>query len=332
MRNLKVILLMKRAKAELQSILSIRWKQCYRILFCIDAVHLILLFCLVGFIGISCFYILGREVQNLYVLAIMALLLFILHYQRQDRRFLHINVEYKNLIICCEYIILTLPIVTFLAIHKFWLYSIGMLTISILLGLVPMIKKKHQKKTLNTLIQRKIPDNAYEWKAGVRRYFWYLLASWIVGLSTCFYFYSSVIATLLIGLSVLDFFRLNESRQMLLSCQQGPSKFLQNKILQSILLLSLLILPQLILTIIFRLNLWYIPVIEYVILLSILIYVITLKYAFYSPQRTSVSIIRANMGVLIGLNPMTTIVLWILSILLYRKACLNLKIYLNDYD
>ena len=323
---------MKQAKAELQSILLMRLKQSYRIMFRIDVVHLILLFCIVGFIGISCFYFLGHKPQNLCFLAIMVLLLFNLHYQRRDRRFLHINVEYKNLIICSEYIMLTLPIVIFLVIHEFWLYSIGVLMISILLGLVPIIKKKHRKQTLNTLIQRKIPDNAYEWKAGVRRYFWFLLGLWTVGLCTCYYFYSSVIATLLIGFYVLDFFRLNESRQMLLSCQQRPPIFLRNKILQSILLLSLLILPQLIFTIIFRLNLWYIPVIEYVILLSILIYVITLKYAFYSPQRNSVNAIRAGIGVIIGLNPMTTIVLWILSVLLYRKACLNLKLYLNDYD
>lgn len=309
-----------------------RWKQCYRILFRVDIIHRILLFGIIGFIGILCFDAFRQEPQNLCFLAIMELLFFNLHYQRRDRRFLHINVEYTNLIICSEYIILSLPIVIFLAIHKFWLYSVGALTINILLGLIPIIKKKHQQKTLNTLIQQKIPNNAYEWKAGVRHYFWSLLVLWIVGLGTSYFFFLSVIVVLLIGLFVFDFFRLNESWQILLSCQQYPSKFLQNKILRSILLLSLLILPQLILTIIFRLNFWYIPVIEYVILLSILIYVITLKYAFYSHQRNSVSTIRVAIGVFLGVNPMTTIVLWILSILFYHKACLNLKYYLNDYD
>ena len=323
---------MKQAKAELQSMLLMRWKQSYRVLFRIDVVHLILLFGIVGITGISCYYLLGREPQNLYVLAIIVFFLFNLHYQRRDRRFLHINLGYKNLITCCEYSILTLPIVIFLAIHHFWLYAIGVFAISILLGLVPIIRKKHQQKTLNTWIQRQIPDNAYEWKAGVRRYFRPLLVLWIVGLGTCYFFYPSLVATLLIGLSVLDFFRFNESRQMLLSCQQRPSKFLQNKIIQNVILLSLLILPQLVLTIIFRIEFWYIPVIEYVILLSILIYVIMIKYAFYSPQSDSVNTIRVTIGVFLGLNPMTTIVLWVLSFLRYRKACANLKLYLNDYD
>lgn len=323
---------MERAKAELRSILLMRWKQSYRILFRIDVVHLILLFAIIGIAGIFCFYYLGREPQNIWFSAIIALLLFNLHYKRRDKRFLHINIEYRKLIICCEYVILTLPIVIFLAIHNFWSYAIGVLTISILLGWIPIMQKEHQQKNINTFIQRKIPDNAYEWKAGVRRYFWFLMAFWIVGLSTCYFFYSSVITTLLIGLSVLDFFKLNESRQILLSCQQRPSTFLRKKILQSILLLSLLIVPQLILTIIFRIDLWYIPVIEYVILLSTLIYVITLKYAFYSPSKSTVNAIRVSIGVLLGLNPLTTIILWILSISLYRKACINLKCYLNDYD
>ena len=323
---------MQRAKAELQSFFFIRWKQGYRMLFSIDVVHLVLLFCFAGFTGIYCFYILGQELQNLYFLAIMLLLLFSFHYRRRDRRFLHLHLAYKNLIICCEYVFLTLPVVISLVIHQFWLYATGVLTISFLLGLVPVIRKKHRKKTLNTFIQRKIPDNAYEWKAGVRRYFLFLLVLWIVGTGACYFFYPGIIASLLIGFTVLDFFRLYESRQMLLSCRQHQSGFLQKKILQSCLLLSLLVFPQLLLTAIFRLNLWYVPVIEYVILLSMLIYMITLKYAFYLPQRNAVSTISAGIGVVIGINPMTTIVLWILSFLLYRKACLNLKFYLNDYD
>lgn len=323
---------MERAKAELQNMLLIRWKQSYRLLSDMGVVYSVLLFAVVLAMGVFCFYVLHREPQNLYFSAIMALLLLNFHCRRRDRRFLRIHVEYVSLIICSEYIILSLPIVIFLAIHKFWLYSIGVLMISILIGLIPMMKRKHPQKTLNTLIQRKIPNHAYEWKAGVRQSFWPLLVLWIVGLSTSCSFYSSIVVTLLIGLSVLEFFRFNESWQMLLSCQQCPSKFLRNKIFQHILLLSLLILPLLIFAVIFRPDLWYIPVIEYVALLSVLTYVILLKYAFYSRQRGGVNTIRIAIGVFLGLNPMTMIVLWLLSILLYRKACLNLKFYLNDYD
>jgi hypothetical protein len=137
---------MERAKAELQSILLIRWKQCYRILFRIDVVHLILLFGIMWFIGITGFYMLCHKPQNLYFLIIMELLIFNLHYQRRDKRFLRINIEYMNLVTCSEYVILTLPVVIILTIYKFWLSSIGMLVINILLGLIPIMKKKINKK------------------------------------------------------------------------------------------------------------------------------------------------------------------------------------------
>jgi hypothetical protein len=189
-----------------------------------------------------------------------------------------------------------------------------------------------QRKTLNTRLQQYIPSDMYEWKAGIRQYFFFSIIVWLLGLCTSFFVASIPVALFIIGALMFDFYKTNESWQILLSCQKNATEFLCVKMKQHVMFFSLLVLPLVIAFMIFHLEYWYIPVIEFIILLSIHIYCIVLKYAFYSHDRSTVNPILQGTGIIIGLIPVTVPVLWLFSIYFYYKAQSNLYFYLNDYN
>jgi hypothetical protein len=119
---------------------------------------------------------------------------------------------------------------------------------------------------------------------------------------------------------------------MLISYQKSANKLLYHKIKRHLLIFSIITLPLIVAFIIFHLELWYIPFIEFVVLLSIHIYCIVLKYAFYSNNVGSVNPVLQMMGIFIGLIPPATPILWILSVFFFSKAKMNLYLYLNDYN
>ena len=98
-------------------------------------------------------------------------------------------------------------------------------------------------------------------------------------------------------------------------------------------IISFLVIPLIVSFVIFHIEKWYIPVFEYLIFSSLHIYIITIKYAFYEPDKKSAAAqIFGAFGVLGCLIPILLPVVWVLGIRFYFKSCKNLNFYLNDYN
>jgi hypothetical protein len=277
-------------------------------------------------------YAASKEKQNvMFISGIWTLLIISIHTKRQDKIFLRINIEFDKLICSTEYSLLSIPIIVCLLIHSQWLPFIGIVFVTLFLGFVK-INMRQQKKTLNTCLQQYIPFGMYEWKSGVRQYFYPLIVAWLLGLCTSFFVVGVPVAIFIIGILIIDFYKENESWQMLFSYQKNTTNILYYKIKQHLMFYVITNLPLFILFTIFHFELWYIPAIEFIILLSIHIYVIVLKYSFYSYDRNMVNPAFMIIGIFIGLIPLTTPLLWLFSIYLFLKARTNLYPYLYDYN
>jgi hypothetical protein len=322
---------MNRLSSDIRAILLIRWKQTYRITLQLGIIRLTVLLSSCLFVLAAVYAASGKMPDAAAISGIWTFLIVLIHAKRPDKNFLHINLYSNKLICSVEYIILSIPLVICL-----WLQQQGLLSICLVFTILGAgfikIDLKRRPKTLNTCLQQYIPSGMYEWKAGVRQSFFPLIIVWVLGLSTSFFVASIPVAMLIIGLLISDFYKANESWQILLSCQKNAVKILYYKIKQHFIVYTIIHLPFFILFLIFHFELWYIPVIEFIILLSIHIFCILLKYAFYSPDRSAINPFFHLTGLLIGLIPFTTPLLYLFSGYLFMKARTNLYPYLNDYN
>jgi hypothetical protein len=277
-------------------------------------------------------YVASEKMQNAaWISAIWTFIIVCIHTKRQDKNFLHINMDLNKLICSIEYVVLSIPLIICLLACRQWLPVIYLVFMVLGMGFIK-INLKQQRKTLNTRLQQYIPSGMYEWKAGTRQYFFPLIIVWILGLCISFFAAGIPVAMLIIGLLIADFYKTNESWQILLSCQKSAVKILYYKIKQHFIVYTIIHLPFFILFMIFHFELWHVFVIEFVILLSIHIFCILLKYAFYSYSKSAVNPVFQMIGIFIGLIPLTTPLLWLFSGYLFMKTRANLYPYLNDYN
>ena len=322
---------MKAFVKDINAILLMRLKQIHRIIAQLAIVRLLILLIACLYLLITV-YVTSKGLQNAILLScIWMLIIVFIHAKRSDRIFLNINMEFDKLIYGVEYIVLSIPLIICLLLRRQWLTIICL--VICILGISSLkINQNKQRKTLNTHLQQLIPYGMYEWKAGIRQYFFPIAITWLLGLIMAFFFASVPVALFIIGLLIFDFYKINESWQILLSCQRNADKFLYFKIKQHVTLFSIITLPLIVAFMIFHFENWYIVVAEFVILLSVHIYAILLKYAFYSHDRNEVNPVFLMVGLFIGLIPITTLVLWLLSMYIFCKAKKNLIFYLNDYN
>ncbi|MDR1403189.1 MAG: hypothetical protein LBJ60_05755 [Tannerellaceae bacterium] len=182
-------------------------------------------------------------------------------------------------------------------------------------------------------MQKLIPSDLYEWKAGVRKNLFILLAVYGLGICLVCFTVAIPVAIFITGLVVADFFIPGESWPMLLSFEKAPEKMLLYKIRRHFLLYAICNLPLIVLFILFHQDLWYIPFIEFLSLSSIHIYMITVKFAcFRIDGNNHVNYALYLTGIFIGLIPVTTPFLLLISVYFFQKACTNLKPLLYDYN
>jgi hypothetical protein len=263
---------------------------------------------------------------------IWLIIIFLIDTKRKDKLFLRLASNHLPLIFFIEYLLLSLPVIVCIILHTHWqsltLIFAGIICISFI-----NFNWKKQNKTLNTRLQQWIPFDMYEWKAGVRRYFYLIFILWLIGVCTYFFVASIPIVIFVIGLLSFEWYEMNESWQMLLSFEKGTVQLLFHKIKQHFLVYGILVAPLIIIFMVFHFQLWYIPVIEFILFLSIQIYCILVKYAFYSYEgNRSGGRPFMLVGSMIGLIPLCTPLLWLLSIYFFRKAQINLNFYLYDYN
>jgi hypothetical protein len=291
------------------------------------ALMMMLLFYVIAYI-----YLLSDNLQ--FAVAILALWIVIvsnIHSRRSDKKFLQINIPLVNMIYISEYLIISIPIIVCFLLNKQWMLSLCLVIFCLLINKIS-INARRKSDTLNSFILKRLPFKMFEWKSGVRQFHSFLIIVWLLGATFSFFEASVPLCIFIIGTLVCEFYKRNESWQILLCYQKNSDKLLYSKIKQYFLLYTVINLPLIIIYLFFHIELWYIVCAEYIIFLSIHTYCIFLKYAYYDLNKSETNSVFMLIGFFIGLIPITTPVLWIVSIYLMIKSRNNLKFYLNDYN
>jgi hypothetical protein len=314
----------------IESLISIRIKQIYR-----AGVELGLLrsLALLIFLGSTAFILLMQTATTVTISFVVGIYLFVLtllHLRRQDRMFLKSHFNFHKWICLIEYLLLSLPLIAFMAYHFQWVPALLLLT-----GLAVIVNLDFKPNTLslNTKVQDLIPEECFEWKAGVRKSFFTIIILLMVGLGTSFFIGSVPIVIFILGLLPMGFYKRSEPYQMITSFEIGSNKFLVNKVKWQVLIFTILCVPLIAVFIVFHQDRWYIPLVEYLIFVSVHVYMILTKYAFYEPNSRSSSVQTFGaVGAMGVIFPVFIPLVWLLSIRFYFKARRNLNFYLDDFN
>lgn len=274
----------------------------------------------------------GSETNVYYVAGAWVLILLSVQLKRGDRKFLYIHTNYDRLLCVVESIALSVPVLICLLSHVWWSCALSVSVSAFLIGFIPIRLNQRLRKPGNTWLQRKIPHDAYEWKAGVRQSWVWLAPVGAIGILGAYSGIVGYLSIFLTGLIVFDFYRQSEPWQFILSFRKSAARFLLFKIKRNLLFFVLLTLPVVALLLIFHPVRWYVPLLEVVLLSGIHLYGIVLKYAYYSHRKAPAHSVGRIIGLLIGLNPFTAPLLWAFSVYLFAKARTNLNFYLHDYN
>ncbi len=256
--------------------------------------------------------------------------ILVFHLKRPDSRFLRICFEHPIKVLWFEYAIISIPILGILLFHQSWLAGLG-LTVAIVI--IPFLNLSIGTIHLNSKVQRLIPDYSFEWKAGFRKYLIPFSIVWLAGICGSFFLGSVPIAMFLIGTMIIGFYEKFEALPILLSEEIGASEFMKRKVTRHLFLFALLNAPLIMAFILFHPTEFYIPLILLTLFSLLIVYVISLKYAFYTTEANSgVGQILMSIGFLGVLIPFFTPVILLMTVRYYLKAQRNLNNYLHDFD
>jgi hypothetical protein len=310
----------------IKSLLILRFKQIYR---GIIGIGLIRIFFLILFSGIVLFTKFSIEPFARFISVGFLVILTIFHVKRGDRQFLRTHIDHDKLFMLVEYVLISIPILLLIVFQQQW----SSLLLFISLAGIVQLNLNLKQASLTTAVQRMIPSDAIEWKAGVRKQFFLLIPVWILAAVTSFHIASVPIAILVLGLTASSFFEQVEPVQLLMAYEVNPRDFIHKKIKRHLQLFTLSVLPLISLFLIFHFDKWYIPFGELVIFCFLHIYLITIKYAFFEPNKTPpASSVFVGIGIIAGIIPIFLPLVWLLSYRFYRKSITHLAYYLDDYN
>jgi hypothetical protein len=314
----------------IKSFLQIRLIQTKRIADQLGLPRAMLLIGLLVLAGFFLFYFAKDSAKATYVTIFFLGALLVLHLNRPDRFFLQTHFDRYKELFFAEYLVFGLPFAA-----AFLFYGHFLLTAVLIAGIIAILplKLKLQQNTLNTALQRLLPDHCFEWKSGVRRSFFLIIPAWILGLSFSFLVGSIPVTMVFIGIIVTTFYERSEPLQMLLAFEKKPELFLKQKAGNHLLVFMVLMLPLFLAFLVFHASLWYIPGIIFVVLTSILLYAIFTKYAFYIPNsKSGAAGFFQALGAAALFLPVLIPLLWLLTIRFYFKSIKQLNPYLHDFD
>lgn len=314
----------------IKSFLQIRLVQTKRIAEQLGLPRALLLIGLLALAGVLLFSFAEDTSTATYVTVFFLSALLMLHLNRPDRFFLQTHFDRYKELYFVEYLVLGLP---FIAAILF--YGHFLLTAVLIAGIIAILplKLKMQQNTLNTALQRLLPDSCFEWKSGVRRSFFLIVPAWLLGLSFSFLIGSIPVTMVFIGIIIMTFYEKGEPLQMLLAFETRPKLFLKQKAGNHLLIFMVLMLPLFLAFVIFHAKLWYIPGIIFAVLTSILLYAICAKYAFYIPNsKSGAAGFFQALGATALFLPVFLPLIWLLTIRFYFKSIKQLNPYLHDFD
>jgi hypothetical protein len=296
----------------------------------VGLIRILFLIGLLTFILFLAFAATSKTPDSFYVAGITAFILLMIQAKRQDKLFLKTTFEHYRLIFFAEYLLLASVSLAFLVFHFEW---IPFLVLISAIYLIVQLELRSVRRSLNSRLQQLIPSECFEWKGGVRQTLFILIPLWMIGLGTSFSTGSVPVVLFIIGIIPFSFYEKGEPYQMIIAFEKSVTQFLFRKIRMQILLFSILVAPLILAYLVFHPELWYIPVVEYLIFVSLYIYLILTKYAFYEPnQKSAAAQIFGAIGAFGGFIPVFLPVVWLLSVRFFYKSKANLIVYLNDYN
>ena len=313
----------------IRALLLIRLKQSYRGLLGIGLIRLVILIALIGFLGLWLFIKTSDKSTAQMVSIGFLLLITIIQLRRGDKSFLKSHFPNYKLLIYAEYTIISFPILLLLVIHQQWISLISFLSLFLIVNL----DLKPRYSNINTKLQRLIPSDSFEWKAGLRKHIYIVVPVWIIAILTSFFIGSVPVAIFIFGILTISFYEKCEPYQLILSYELNAKKLIFLKVKRQLQLFSISVLPLIGLFLIFHIDKWHIPIAEYIILCFLHIYVIMTKYAFFeSNKKSSAAQTFGSIGFFGGIIPIFLPVVWLLTIWFYFKSINNLNYYLDDYN
>ena len=315
----------------IKAFINLRRKQIGRIILDLGLLRMIFLTFLLGGLGFYYMRMFAAQLTTAYYLVgLHALLILLIQIQRQDKLFLKSHFNNHKLIYLTDYLLLTSPILICLI---YFGHILPILLIPLVIACIVHLDIKWKKQSWNTKLQQLIPSDSIEWKAGVRKLLLFIVPVWMIGMATSFFIGSVPIVIFILSLSMLGFYEKSESYQMIIALERSSKSFLFYKIKRHILLFSALTFPLILAFVLFHPNNYYIPIFEYLIFLSLHIYFILTKYAFYDPNRKSAA--AQTFGILGSIGALMLIflpVVWLLSIRFYFQSIQRLNLYLSDFN
>ena len=314
----------------IQAFFIIRLKQVLRAAKELGLFRIIFLVGLSGFFAFGLFLQTAETASSFYVAGVLLMIITLIQVKRADKQFAKIHFSNYKLVFFIEYLSMLLPLFIGLVYHSQWIPLIAVITLT--LSIVNADYKQKQN-SLNTFIQKLIPSDCFEWKSGVRKNLILQAILFTLGFGTSFFIGTVPVVIFVLGIIQLGFYEKSEPIQMILVYEMGTNKFLLHKIKMQSALFAILTIPLILAFLVFFPGKWYIPVAEVFLFLTLHIYIIFTKYAFYErDNKFNGSQVFGAIGTLGIIIPVFIPVVWLLSVRFYIKSRENLNFYLNDYN
>jgi hypothetical protein len=226
------------------------------------------------------------QTQQIYIhswFAGIVLLIFTVHMNRGDHRFIFLTVERTGLVFMAEYATIILVFVILSSVATLELYPFVYLLAA---PLISMIKPGHFD---NSQVARKvvmIENSNYEWLSGIRKSGLTIAVLWIIGMLLTPVPYASMLVVWFVLLIVSSFYEQHENREMVESFGRTPASFLLYKIKQQLIPFALLILPVMAASLFFFPERWWIWLLFLVFSFINIGVFVTSKYAIWEPGET----------------------------------------------
>ena len=314
----------------IRSILYIRLKQAGRAATGLGLGRCLFLAGVSGFLAFLLFLQTAAFPNSLYAAGIYLAVIFLLQLNRPDKQFLKITFIHHKVIFLAEYLLLLIPLLICLAYHQ--LYQLLTATF-VIAFLITNVDYKARHRSMNTMIQRVIPASCFEWKSGVRTSLVLMGVVWVTGMYTSFFIASVPVVLFFLGILPLGFYERGEPVQMVLAYEMGAVSFILHKIKMQVVLFTILSMPLILAFCIFHPDIWYIPVLEFLVLITSQGYLVLVKYAFYQPNtKPGGAQVFGLLGTIGLIIPILIPLVWLLSVRFYFKSVSNLNFYLDDYN
>lgn len=314
----------------IKAFVIIRIKQVYRLLLELGIFRILFVLGLLTFLGFILFMLTSNNEKAIYSALIAPIFFAYIQLKRKDSIFLKTHFAHYKIINWVEYALASLPLIVCFVYHAQWELILLLLMAN---GVSVQANFSFTRKSVNTVFQRFIPDESFEWKAGVRQFILLFIPLWIAALATSFFIGSVPIAMFIFGISLIGFNEKCEPYQMILAHEKNAVEFLQSKLKNQLKQFTILVLPLIAAYLIFHHAYWYIILAEYAIFLVLHAYFLLSKYAMYESNEKPPGVqLYSTIGTLSIVVPLFIPVVALLTIHFYYKSIDNLNFYLDDFN